>query len=183
MAQAVLFDIFDGGRNRLLDIETVEETRVDHRSGFGVEALLADIAAFDQRNDREVELLRERIVTAVVSRHGHDGSCTITCEDIFRNPDRDSLARERVDTVGTAEHSGDGPGLGDTLALGLLADCGDIFIDSGLLLRCREDVDEIALGSKDHEGHSEHRVRAGCEYGDVVAGVTVPALEDNFTAE
>ena len=99
-------------------------------------------------------------------RYSHDGAGAVAREHILGDPDRDALARQGVDTVGAGEYAGDGLGLGDTLALGLLLDLLDIFGDSLLLFGRSKLLDEVTLRSEDHEGHSEDSVDTGGENGD-----------------
>ncbi len=182
VAKALFLNIFNGSRDGLLDIQSVKESGIDHLAFLRVKAFLADIAALYQRNDRQVELLRERIVAAIVGRNSHDGACAITSENIFRDPDRDSVAGHRVHSVGAAEHARYGLGLGDPLALGLFLNCSKIFIHSLFLLRSCQKRHQIALRCQHHECHAEHRVSAGCEYGHVVLRLTIVALEHGLAA-
>ncbi len=182
MADAVFFNIFNGGRNRLLDIHSVQEAGVHHLAFLRVEAFLADVAALDQRDDRQVEFFGERIVAAVVGRDRHYRARAVAREDIFGNPDRDSAAGHRVHAVGAAEHARDSLGLGDPLALRLLLHRRKVLIHGRFLFRSGQNFNEVALRRKHHKGHAEHRVRAGCEYGDVVFGLAVVALEDSLAA-
>ena len=62
----------------LFDLESVEEARIDHDTLFSIEALFADIGTLNEWDDRQVEVLSKRIVTAIVCRHSHDSTCTIT---------------------------------------------------------------------------------------------------------
>ena len=182
MTDSVLLNVVDGGWNGLLDIQSVKESGVDHLAFLRVEAFIADIAALDQRDDRQTELLGERIVAAVVGRNGHNGACAVTRKDIFRDPDRNFVAGHRVHSIRAAEHAGDGLGLGYPFALGLLFHSGKIFIHSLFLIRSGQKRHEVALWRKHHKGHSEHRVRASREYGHIVLCLTVVALEHSLAA-
>ena len=62
----------------LFDLESVEEARIDHDTLFGIEALFADICTLNEWDNRQVEVLSKSIVTAIVCRHSHDSTCTIT---------------------------------------------------------------------------------------------------------
>ena len=83
VADSLSLNIFHSGRNSLLHIHSVEESGVAHLALFGVEAVLAHVAAFNDRNDRKAEFLRECIVAAVMCRNCHDGTCAVTGKDIF----------------------------------------------------------------------------------------------------
>ena len=182
VADSVLLDIFDSRWDGILDIHAVEEAGIHHLAFLGIETRLAHVATLDQRDDRQVELACEGVVAAVVRRHGHDRSGTIAREHIFGDPDRDPFASERIDSVGTAEYSGDSLRLGDPLPFGLLLHIGEVFIDLSLLSRRSEYLHKVAFWSKHHEGDSEHGISTCSEYGHIMLLVPVVALEYGFAA-
>ena len=82
-AQAMRFDIVDGRGNGLPDIHSIEETGIAHDAGLSVEAAFGNVASLDDGHDGEIECPGENIVTAVVRRHGHDGTGAIAGQNIF----------------------------------------------------------------------------------------------------
>ena len=172
--------VIDRCRDGILYLHSIEETGIDHLSLLGVKALFADIAALDDRDDRKVEFLGEDIVTAVMCRDSHDSACSITCEHIFRDPDRDPFAGQRVDSVRSGEDSRHSLGLGDPFALSLFLHIGKVLLDLSLLGVRGQYLDKVALGSKYHERHPEHGVHPGSENGNVMFNLPVIALEDDL---
>ena len=85
----MFFHIFLGGGDGFLDSQSVQVEvairlctcfrRVAYDTLFGIETFFAYIAAFHQRNDRQVEVLGKSVVAAVVCRYGHDGACSVSC--------------------------------------------------------------------------------------------------------
>ena len=87
-AQAVRFDIVDGGGDGFLDGHAIEETGIAHDARLGVKAAFGNIASFDDGHDGQVESPGENIVTAVVRRNGHDGAGAIAGQHVFGDPNR-----------------------------------------------------------------------------------------------
>ena len=106
MAYSMSLDIIDCSRNRLFHIHSIEETAVYHLTFLGIKAGLADIRTLNERNYRQRELLCESIVAAVMGGDRHNGTGTISGENILGNPDRDLVACKRIDGVRTRENSG-----------------------------------------------------------------------------
>ena len=181
-SQAVLLNVVDSGGNGLLDAHSGKETRVAHNSLLGVETLLGDVAALDQGDYRQIELLSERIVAAVVRRHSHNGSGAVAGQHIFRNPNGNLPAREGIEGVGAGKDAGHLAGLCDALTLGLLLGLQQIGLNGLLLLRRCELLHPLALGSQNHEGNSEDSVGAGGEDSHIVLLRAVGHLEDHLGA-
>ena len=88
-SQIMFFHIFLGGGDGFLNSQSVQVEvairlctcfrRVAYDTLFGIETFFAYIAAFHQRNDRQVEVLGKSVVAAVVCRYGHDGACSVSC--------------------------------------------------------------------------------------------------------
>ncbi len=53
----------------------------------------------DDRNDWQLELLREFKVANVVRRYRHDCAGTVADEDVVGDPDRNGLAVDRIDGI------------------------------------------------------------------------------------
>ena len=92
----------------LLDCQAIEvelaitersNRRVCHYTLFGIEALLAYITTLNQRTYLNAEVLCKRVVTAVVCRNSHDGTCSVTRKYIVAHPHRNLLAGNRVDGI------------------------------------------------------------------------------------
>ena len=180
--EAVGLHILDGGGDGFTHVHPVHETAVHHLAFLGVETVLADIAALDQRDDGKVELAGKGIVATVMGRYRHDGAGTVTCQHIFGDPDRNPFSGQRVHSIGAAEDTCHGLGVRYPLALRLLLDICEVLLDRALLLRRSKSLHEVAFGCEDHERHAEHGVRPGGEYGNVGLRLTGVALEDYFAA-
>ncbi len=100
VSQTVALHIVNRRRNGLLDGHSVQETGVAHDSLLRVEAALTDVTALDERNNRQIECLGERIVPAVMGRHSHDCAGAVAREHILGNPHRNPLPRKRIHRIG-----------------------------------------------------------------------------------
>ena len=161
MGLHIILCLLDG----LLDIQSIEESGVAHAALLGVERLLGHVAALNDGHDGQIELAGESIVPAVMGGNCHNGTRAVSGQHIIRNPDRNALAAQRIDSVCSREYAGDALGAGKTLALGallyFLQVCGNLF----LAVVCCELSHQLAFRSKDHEGYAEDSVHAGGEYG------------------
>ena len=97
------------------------------------------------------------IVTAVVSRHSHDGSRTIASQYIVADPHRNSLVGDGVDGIGAAEDSRH-LFVCYTLTFSTFLGSLQISIDSSLLLGSSKLCNQFAFRSKYHEGNTEDSV-------------------------
>ena len=129
------------GSNSLLHGQSVEAEfstcRVAHDTLLGIVALFAHVSTLNQRNNGQIKVLGKGIVTRVVSRHSHDGTCTIACKDVFCNPDRYFLVRKRIDSIASREHARHLV-VHLTVALCALLHVVQILVNFCLLLRCGE---------------------------------------------
>ena len=121
-------------------------------------------------DDGQAELRRELEVAVVVPRHGHDGAGAVLHQHVVGDPDRDLLARGRIDRVPAGEDAG-------LLALAHLA--GDqVLRRGGLAVRVHraplvgrdQAVHQRVLGREHHEGGAEDGVGPGGEDADRLAG-------------
>ena len=146
----------------LLVGEAIKEAGVDHLAVAGV-GLLRDVAALDDLDDIDAELLCEVVVTLIVCRNGHDRACTVAHHDIVSDKDRDLLSGDRVDRGQTLDAYA-GLLLHElcTLELGLL--CGLLTVVHDripvrdlvlILIECR------MLRSDNHEGDAIEGIAAG----------------------
>ena len=78
-------------------------------------------------------MLSKGIVTTVVSRNGHDGTCSVASQHIVAYPDRNSITGKRIDGVRAGEDAGYLT-VGDTLTLRTFLCGGEIILNSLLLL-------------------------------------------------
>ncbi len=142
---------------RVGDVRVVER-RVVGRPGRG-----------DHPSDRQPESLREREVTLVVGRHGHDGPRPVARQDVVRDPDRDALAVDRVDRVGAQVDAGLLALGREPLDLGGRLRPGDVGVDLRPAIGRAELRNECVLGSEHHERRPEQRVGPGREDAQLVA--------------
>ena len=115
-------------------------------------------------------MLGEGIVTTVVSRYGHDGTCTITGKHIFRNPYGNLIACERINGIRTRENTCDAV-VHLALALSTLLHISQIFIYGSLLIGSGQLGHELALRSQYHEGNTEDGIGTCGEDGEVLLAV------------
>ena len=101
-----------------------------------------------------------------MGRNSHDGTCAVTCEHVFCNPDRYLIARNWVDGVGTAE---DARHLMSGLALqfGLVLALVEVSLHFGLVVGRGYHLHIFAFRSKHHEGNTEHGIGASGEDGEL----------------
>ena len=166
-AQLMFFYIFLGSGNGFLDSQSVQiqiavrsssfTWRVAHDTFLGIKALFADITAFHQRTDFQSEVLGKSIVTAVVSRHRHDGSRTVSSQYIVADPDGHCLAGKRIDAIRTAEHTRHAA-VGDTFAFSAFLRTFEVSIHFCFLFRCGELSHQFAFWSQYHKGNAKHRI-------------------------
>ena len=96
-AAALFCQHFQHLRNGIFLVgDAVEDTGVHHFTVTGI-GFLRDVAALDDFDNIDAELLGEIIVTGIVCRHCHNGTGTITHHNIVGNVDRNLLAGNRID--------------------------------------------------------------------------------------
>ena len=103
-----------------------------------------------------------------MGRNGHDGSRAVAREHIFRDPNGDALARERVDAIGSGEDTRHLV-VGHAVALRALGDIGEIGLHLLALLAGSQLGYQLRLRSQYHEGDAEDRVGTCGEDGEVAA--------------
>ena len=60
----------------------------------------------DDLPDRKVKFGSKLEVTGIVTRHSHDGTCSVAHHDVVGNPHRDLLAVDGVGSRGPGEDTG-----------------------------------------------------------------------------
>ena len=93
MANSVCLRIVLCGFYSLFHVHTVKEAAVAHFAFLGIEGGFGNVAALDDRDYREIEFLCKGVVAAVMSRHSHNGTCTIARKHILAHPYRDLFSR------------------------------------------------------------------------------------------
>ena len=96
-------------------------------------------------------------------RNCHDGTCTVTCKNVLRNPYRNLLASERIHSIRTCEYTCNFSGLSHSLTLSLLLGFKKVSLNSLFLSFGCKFCNPLALWSKDHESNAEHSIRTGGE--------------------
>ena len=120
-----------------------------------VEALFAYIAAFYQRTDFETEVLGKSIVTAVVRRHSHDGTRTVSGKYIVAYPDGNCLTGKGIDGIASGEYTGNAT-VGNTFAFSTFLGAFQISVYFIFLCVGGKLLYQFAFGSQYHEGDAEH---------------------------
>ena len=110
------------------------------------------------------------IVARVVCRYGHNGTGTITGEDVLGNVDGALLASDGVDAVRTREHACYGT-VYLALTLGAALHVGQVLVHLLFLLGRGELCYKFAFGSQHEEGDTEHGVGTGGEDGELYVAV------------
>ena len=168
-AEALLLEPLGHGRDGGLDAHAVQEAGVHH---YGVlvlayPGLLGDVAALDDLDYGQAELLRELPVALVVARDGHDGARAVAREDVVGDEDGDDLAVHGVDGVDAhGAHAGLVLVELGALEVGLRRGLGLVLPDLvGVRYRAALEPlpDELVLRREDHVGRAEERVAAGGE--------------------
>ena len=179
-SQSVLLHIVNGSRDGLLHSESVQETGIAHYAVLGIETFTAHVATLDKGYYRQIESLGKGIVTAVVCRNSHNCAGAVTREHIFGNPDRHLVPGERVDGIRAGEYSCHIPGLGNSLALSLLAHLAEIFLHLGLTVSRGQFLHPVAFRSQHEESHPENSVGTCGEDGNIIFLTTIHCLEHHF---
>ena len=107
-------------------------------------------------------MLGKGIVTTIVSRYGHDGASTISCQDIFGNIDGNPLVCQWVDGIRAREDTRNLV-IHLTLTFRALLHVIEIVLHRCFLLRSCQLLNQFTLGCQDHEGHTEDGVGTGGE--------------------
>jgi len=172
-SEAVFLYIFFCSCNGFFDCLSVEAEiyiwfnswtwRVAYNTFLCIVAFFAYVATFYKRYDREIEMFCKCIVTAVVSRHSHDGSSSVACKYVVAHPDRYRFSCERICCVASSEHACDFF-VNHTFTFRTLFCLFKIFINCLFLFWCSYRCYELAFRCKYHESYSEHGIGACREY-------------------
>ena len=115
-------------------------------------------------------MLGESIVTTVVGRYCHDGSCAITGQNVLCYPDGDALLSEWIDGIRAREHTCYGM-VHLAFALCALLHVGQVLIYFFLLLWGGELFYQLTLWCQYHERNAEHRICTRGEDGEALGAV------------
>ena len=183
----MFFYIFLGSGNGFLDGQTVQsQVAIRSHTGFrrvadntflGIKTFFTDIATFYQRDNRQIEMLGKRIVTAVVCRYGHDGTCTVSGQYIITDPYRNGLTRKRIHGIRATEHTGY-PTVGNTFTLGTFLCAFQISFHFRTLCFGSQLRNQFTFRCKYHESHPKHGIGTGRKDGKFQ--ITVFHLETDF---
>ena len=108
VADAGLLKVIFDADFRFFDGHAVQNAGVDHDAGVAVrERFFLHIAALNDFDDWQVELLCELPVTGIVCRNSHDGAGTVGNENIVGNEDRNGGTGQRIDGLNALQtHAG-----------------------------------------------------------------------------
>ena len=126
LAESPFFDFVKHGYDRLFDIQSIEEFGVNQATLFGIVGLLLEIATLNYRNERQTKMTCKRVVTAVVRRNGHDGTCTISGQNVITDIDRNLFTIEWVNRIATGKLTANPFGIGHTFPFGTFFSFGQI---------------------------------------------------------
>ncbi len=87
-------------------MKPVEKVGVDGHAIAGVGLTIPILRWLDGTDDLQPVLGSEVPVALVLARHGHDRTGAVTHEHVVSDVDRDTLAVDGVDCVGTSEDPG-----------------------------------------------------------------------------
>ena len=161
------FDSFFDGQSVQCKITVrsyIRSRRVANDTFFGIKAFFADITTFYQRTDLQSEMFGESIVTAIVCRYSHDGTCTITGKYIVANPDGHCLTCERINGITSGEYTRHAA-VCNTITLGTFLSAFQISVNFILLFRSSQLSYQFAFRRQHHESNTEHRICTGREDG------------------
>ncbi|MNO67679.1 hypothetical protein D3C76_584890 [compost metagenome] len=178
-AAAFFFEPGDHFCNSFLIVQTIQEIRIHMRAVAAV-SLFFYIAALHHFKDFQAELLGEFPVAGVMSRHRHNGSRSVTCEHIIRDPDRHLSAIHRVNRVCPSEDTGFLLGQIRTLKVTLAGSFITVFRHCRFLLFCRNEIHQLMLRCQHTVACAEQGIRTGGEY--LQAGVMACNGEGHFSS-
>jgi hypothetical protein len=179
LRDAACLELEEGRRPalRLVDVEAVQEARVDLGAAPRPRAALEVVRRLDRPHDLEPMDLGEVEVPLVLGRHGHDRPGPVAAEDVVGDVDGHLGAVERIDDVGAGEGAsllGCGrPSLegGGPLHLALGARPVVEGLDLVSVLGGRQLPQERVLGREDRVRDAEARVRPRREDAELQAVV------------
>ena len=122
--------------------QAIKEARIDQFAVLGIKTFLPSggvgrlgAGFLHHLDDRQVEMTRKGEVAAVVGRHGHNGTRTVTHQNIVGNPNRQFGSRDGIDAVSTRESTTHLSHLGHTLTLAAILGAGNVFFHGDALFR------------------------------------------------
>ena len=170
VTDAHILNFVDDGLYCIFHLHAGDETAVDSIACLGIHAFFPGFGVADDvflerhhLTDGQVEVAGESKVAAIVGGDGHDGTCTVAGEDIFRNPDGDTLFCQRVDGVCSSKDTADLFDLGLTLTFGAVLGPGDVGLHFGVLLRGGYLLNQLMFRAENHKGDTEDGVRTSGE--------------------
>ena len=102
----IFFQIGHQFRSRFFVIQAIYHARIDIFSFFGGICLGFDVClGIQNRDDGQTEMRRKIPVTLIARRYAHYGTCSITRQNVICNPNRHTLAVERIDAVRTGKRT------------------------------------------------------------------------------
>ena len=110
-------------------------------------------------------MLGESIVSAVVSRHSHNGSRSITSKDVLCDIDGTTVTSNGIDAVSSAEDACYGV-VYHAFPLSSTLYIFNVFVYCGSLFRRSYLINQFAFRSQNEEGDTEHRVCSCGEDGE-----------------
>ena len=122
--------------------------RVSLRHIFNLYAVFCD-----NLHDRKIKFLCKFKVTVIMRRYTHNGSCSIICKYIVRQPDRCLFSVQRIDGITPCKYSRLFLIL-QTVYIGLHRRIVNILFYRRFRLRCGQRCRQLMLRSQHHEGGS-----------------------------
>jgi len=160
LTESPFFDLGKHGYDRLFDIQTIEEFRVNQTTLFGIVGLFLEITALNYRNERQTEMTGKCVVTAIVSRNGHNGTRTISGQNVITDIDRNLFPVEGVNGIGSGKLAANPFGVGHTFPFGTFFGFGQVGLNRLLIFRGGELLYQLVFWSQHHKGDSENGIRA-----------------------
>jgi isoleucyl-tRNA synthetase len=134
--------------------------------------------SFYQRYNRQVEMFGKCIVTTIVRRYRHDGSCSITSQYIITNPYWNRFSCKRIYGIRTTEHTRYTT-VSNTLTFCTLLCTVQISLNFCTLCFGCQHRYQFTFRCKYHESHTEHRI--GTRSKDSKFQIAVFYLETYFS--
>ena len=187
-AQIMLFHIFLGSCNGFFNCQAIQRQlairsypgfrRVANDSFLRIEAFFAYVTTFYQRYNRQVEMFGKCIVTTIVRRYRHDGSCSITSQYIITNPYWNRFSCKRIYGIRTTEHTRYTT-VCNTFTFCTLLCTVQISLNFCTLCFGCQHRHQFTFRCKYHESHTEHRI--GTRSKDSKFQIAVFYLETYFS--
>ena len=172
--QLMLLHIFFGYGNSFFDSQSVQVQvairssscfrRITYDTFFSIEAFFRHITTFYQWNDRQVEVFCKSIVTTIVSRNSHNGSCTISSQYIVADPYWNRFTSKRIHCIRTTEYTGN-TAIGDTFTFGTLLSTVQISFHFCFLCLSCQYRNQFTFRSQYHESNTKHSISTSSKDG------------------